>query len=141
MPTPQEPKFLDLNGDGELSSQEANTAISKNNEEYRKIGWASGIFKSFGDAPGGMSEEIKEFTWALGAEYWYQDSFAFRLGYFNEAEQKGARKYATLGAGFKYNIINVDISYLFSTSKVQNPLDNTLRFSLTFNFGQNYAKY
>ncbi|WP_448607505.1 type IX secretion system outer membrane channel protein PorV [Paenimyroides ceti] len=141
VPTPQEPKFLDLNGDGELSSQEANTAISKNNEEYRKIGWASGIFKSFGDAPGGMSEEIKEFTWALGAEYWYQDSFAFRLGYFNEAEEKGARKYATLGAGFKYNIINVDISYLFSTSKVQNPLDNTLRFSLTFNFGQNYAKY
>ena len=85
-----------------------------------------------------ISEELKEFTWALGAEYWYQDSFALRLGYFNEHELKGARKFFTLGAGFKYNVVKIDVSYLFSASKVRNPLENTLRFSLTFNFGENY---
>src|SRR5690606_5130383 len=109
-------------------------------QEYRDIGWFSGMFKSFGDAPGGFSEEMREFTWSLGAEYWYQNSFAFRLGYFNEAEDKGARKFATLGAGFKYNIVNIDVSYLFATGKTQNPLENTLRFSLTFNFGRDYFK-
>ena len=73
-----------------------------------------------------------------GAEYWYQDSFALRLGYFHESEQKGKRKYFTLGAGFKYNVVTLDVSYLFSASKVPNPLENTLRFSLTFNFGDDY---
>jgi len=141
VPTPTEPKFLDLNGDGELDARESQIAVQKNNEAYNNIGWASGIFKSFGSAPGGFSETISEFTWALGAEYWYQNSFAFRVGYFNEAEDKGARKFATLGAGFKYNTITVDVSYLFATGKVQNPLDNTLRFSLTFNFGDKYSKY
>ena len=102
----------------------------------------SGIFQSFGDAPGGFSEELKEFTWALGAEYLYQDSFAFRAGYFNESEEKGARKFFALGAGFKYTTINIDLSYLFSASKVQSPLENTLRFSLTFNFGDGeYDEY
>ena len=99
------------------------------------VNFLSGIFQSFGDAPDGFSEEMKEFTWALGAEYLYQDSFAFRLGYFNESEEKGARKFLALGAGFKYNVINIDLSYLFSASKVQSPLENTLRFSLTFNLG------
>lgn len=132
VPTPESPK--DENGDGVIDSSD--NAIR--NQRYRDIGWASGIFKSFGDAPDGMSEELKEFTWALGAEYWYQDSFAFRAGYFNESVEKGARKFATIGAGFKYNIVKVDVSYLFSTSKVRNPLENTLRFSLTFNFGDSY---
>ena len=100
------------------------------------------MLQSFGDAPGGFSEELKEFTYALGAEYLYQDSFAFRLGYFNEAEEKGARKFFALGAGFKYNVINVDLSYLFSASKIQSPLENTLRFSLTFNLGADaYDEY
>jgi Type IX secretion system protein PorV len=99
------------------------------------VDFLSGIFQSFGDAPGGFSEELKEFTWALGAEYLYQDSFAFRAGYFNESEEKGARKFLALGAGFKYNVVNVDLSYLFSASKVQSPLESTLRFSLTFNIG------
>lgn len=106
--------------------------------EYRKTGWFNGMFKSFGDAPGGGSEEFKEITWALGAEYWYQDSFAFRAGYFHESEMKGARQFATLGAGFKYNTVKVDVSYLFSMGAIQNPLDSTLRFSLTFNFGDTY---
>lgn len=134
VPTPPNP---DLNGDGVVTADERNTAIS----DYRKTGWVSGMFKSFGDAPDGISEELKEFTWALGAEYMYQNSFALRAGYFNESELKGARKYFTMGAGFKYSVVKVDVSYLFSTSKVRNPLENTLRFSLTFNFGDSYDEY
>ncbi len=132
VPTPQDPK--DENGDGLIdASERLNNVVA-----YNKIGWTEGIFKSFGDAPNGFSEEFKEFTYSVAAEYSYQDSFAFRLGYFHESEQKGARKYATLGAGFKYNVIKIDVSYLFSTSKVKNPLENTLRFSLSFAFGDKY---
>lgn len=109
-------------------------------DKYNNTGWFSGIFKSFGDAPGGFSEEMKEVTWALGAEYWYDNAFALRAGYFNENQMKGARQYATLGAGFKYSMISVDLSYLFSTSKISNPLENTLRFSLTFEFGKKSYK-
>lgn len=134
VPTPQNP---DINGDGTVSSEER----AQNNENYRSIGWVSGVFKSFGDAPDGLSEELKEFTYAAGAEYLYQDSFAMRLGYFHESPQKGARQFFSLGAGFKYNIVKVDVSYLFSASKVKNPLENTLRFSLTFNFGDKYDEY
>ncbi|MDA0779557.1 MAG: type IX secretion system outer membrane channel protein PorV [Bacteroidetes bacterium] len=101
-----------------------------------EVGVLSGIFKSFGDAPDGFNEELKEFTWALGAEFMYDESFALRAGYFNENELKGARKFITLGAGFKYNTIDIDLSYLISATKVVNPLENTLRFSLTFNFGE-----
>jgi hypothetical protein len=133
VPTPQD---SDLNGDGTIT----NTEIAENNANYKKIGWVSGIFQSFGDAPGGFSEELKEITYSASAEYLYQDSFAMRLGYFHESPMKGARKYFTLGAGFKYNVVNVDVSYLFSASKVQNPLENTLRFSLTFNFGEKYEE-
>jgi hypothetical protein len=133
VPTPQD---SDLNGDGTTTNAE----IAENNANYKKIGWVSGIFQSFGDAPGGFSEELKEITYSAAAEYLYQDSFAMRLGYFHESPMKGARKYFTLGAGFKYNVVNVDVSYLFSASKVQNPLENTLRFSLTFNFGEKYEE-
>jgi hypothetical protein len=134
IPTPQNP---DLNGDGTVTPEERN----QNNDNYRSIGWTSGVFKSFGDAPDGLSEEIKEFTYSLGAEYLYQDSFAMRLGYFHESPLKGARQFFSLGAGFKYTTIKVDVSYLFSASKVKNPLENTLRFSLTFNFGDKYDEY
>ena len=133
VPTPQD---SDLNGDGTIT----NTEIAENNANYKKIGWVSGIFQSFGDAPGGFSEELKEITYSAAAEYLYQDSFAMRLGYFHESPMKGARKYFTFGAGFKYNVVNIDVSYLFSASKVQNPLENTLRFSLTFNFGEKYEE-
>jgi hypothetical protein len=109
--------------------------------DYRNIGWVSGIFQSFNDAPDGISEELRETTWALGAEYVYQDAFALRLGYFNEHETKGARKFYTFGAGFRYNVIKIDVSYLFSASNVRNPLENTLRFSLSFNFGDKYDNY
>jgi len=134
VPTPQD---SDLNGDGTITSDERNT----NNNDYKKINWVSGIFKSFGDAPGGFSEELKEFTYSVGAEYSYQDSFAMRLGYFNESPLKGARRFFSLGAGFKYNVVKVDVSYLFSASRVKNPLENTLRFSLSFAFGDKYDEY
>lgn len=145
VPSPQDPDpAVDTNGDGDFDDPEDITDAEQrtiNNDEYRKIGWVSGIFQSFGDAQDGFSEELKEFTYSVGAEYLYQDSFAFRLGYFNESPEKGARKFFSLGAGFKYNVVKVDVSYLFSASQVKNPLENTLRFSLTFNFGDKYEQY
>jgi long-subunit fatty acid transport protein len=110
---------------------------------YKAVGWLQGMFSSFGDAQGGFAEELREITWALGAEYMYQDAFAFRAGYFNESETKGARQFITIGAGFKYNVVKLDVSYLFGASKVRNPLENTLRFSLTLNFGDKdkYVEY
>lgn len=131
------PSISDLNGDGEIDSSEKSKAAA----DYRSIGWVQGVFKSFGDAPGGFSEELRETTWAAGLEYSYQDSFSLRGGYFNESATKGARKYATIGAGFKYTSLKLDVSYLFSMSKVKNPLENTLRFSLTINFGDDYDQY
>lgn len=98
------------------------------------VSFLSGLFKSFGDAPDGFSEEIKEITLALGLEYLYNDSFALRVGYFGENEDKGARKYITFGTGFRLDDINIDLSYLLSTSDVISPLENTLRFSFTYNF-------
>lgn len=135
---------IDLNGDGDYTdpgetSQQA--ADAKLYNDYKNIGWVSGIFKSFGDAPDGFSEELKEITYSVGAEYTYQDAFSMRAGYFHESPEKGARKFFSLGAGFKYNVVKVDVSYLFSASKIRNPLENTLRFSLTFNFGDKYEVY
>lgn len=135
------PKSADLDGDGLVTTPEEIALREQNNADYNKINWVSGIFSSFGDAPGGFSEELKEFTYSVGTEYVYQDSFAFRLGYFHESPIKGARKFYSLGAGFKYNVVKVDVSYLFSASKVKNPLENTLRFSLSFNFGDKYDQY
>ena len=100
----------------------------------------SGIFQSFGDAPGGIKEEISEINYSLGAEYWYDQQFAVRAGYFHEAPNKGDRRYFTMGAGVKYNVFRLDFSYLFpvmrrDASGATNPLANTLRFSLVFDFG------
>jgi len=97
------------------------------------ISFLKGIFESFNDAPGGFNEELKEITWAVGAEYVFQDSFALRTGYFNESLEKGSRRFITLGAGFSLDFATIDISYLFSSSRIRNPLENTLRFSLNFN--------
>lgn len=103
---------------------------------YRQpdIDFFNGIFKSFNDAPGGTQEELKEITWALGLEYLFAKTLALRTGYFNESEEKGSRRYLTFGTGFKLNGTEIDISYLSSISKIRNPLENTLRFSLSFNF-------
>lgn len=143
VPTPpvlgRQIEFIDNNGNGTYEEDEDDEIETIEDViidgQTTDVNFLKGVFQSFGDAPGGFSEELKEFTWALGAEYRYQDSFALRTGYFNESEEKGARKFFALGAGFKYNVINIDVSYLFSASKVQSPLENTLRFSLTFNFG------
>lgn len=105
------------------------------------VNFFSGIFQSFGDAPDGFSEELKEVTWSLATEYTYDDQFSLRLGYFNESDTKGARKFATLGAGFEFNAIDIDLSYLFSTGSLRSPLENTLRFGLTFHFGDEYDEY
>ena len=141
--------YTDVNGNGfyEEGVDELGDQVSDDNGVIYKgkdpnVSFLTGIFQSFGDAPGGFSEELQEFTWSLGAEYVYQDSFAFRAGYFNESEEKGARKFIALGAGFRYSVVNIDLSYLFSASKVQSPLENTLRFSLTFNIGSGeYQEY
>ena len=138
VPTPQS---ADLNGDGFITTEDEIALRTKNIEDYNSTSWVSGIFKSFNDAPDGFSEELKEFTYSVGAEYAYQDSFAMRLGYFNESPLKGARRFFSLGAGFKYSKATIDVSYLFSASKVKNPLENTLRFSLTINFGDKYDQY
>ncbi len=102
------------------------------------VNFFNGIFKSFNDAPGGFSEELKEVTWGLGAEYMYDNAFALRAGYFNESDLKGSRKYFTVGTGFKFKSSKLDISYLFNASEIKNPLENTLRFSLSFDFGNSY---
>lgn len=94
----------------------------------------AGIFGSFSDAPGGFKEELKEISIATGIEYWYDQQFALRAGYFYESPKKGDRRYFTLGAGLKYNIFNIDFAYLLADPK-KSPLANTLRFSLLFNFG------
>jgi hypothetical protein len=139
--------YDDVNMDGVYNEDDDGPLISETDDviiagKSNDVNFLQGVFQSFGDAPGGFSEEMKEFTYSLGVEYQYQDSFALRTGYFNEAEEKGARKYFALGAGFKYTTINIDVSYLFSASKVQSPLENTLRFSLTFNFGDGeYEEY
>lgn len=101
--------------------------------EQPDISFLSGIFESFSDAPDGYKEELKEITWGIGSEYNFQDAFALRAGYFNESLEKGSRRYFTLGTGFSLNFADIDISYLFSTSRVRSPLENTLRFSMTFN--------
>ena len=98
------------------------------------IGFLSGIFKSFNDAPDGFSEELKELTYSLGLEYSFNDMFFLRSGYFNEHELKGSRKFFTIGAGFATRSnFQIDLSYLISTSDVVSPLENTLRFSLSYN--------
>ena len=104
-------------------------------------GWIEGIFSSFGDAPDGFSEELQEFTYALGAEYLYNNAFAFRAGYFHESQDKGNRQYFTLGGGFRTNALNIDLSYLINASDVNNPLENSLRFSLSFDLGEIFDNY
>jgi len=100
-------------------------------EEYSDVGSIAGIFKSFSDAPGGFKEEMQEIQWSVGAEYVYHDQFSLRAGYHHESENKGNRKYFTVGGGFRMNVFSLDVGYVISTAK-SNPLDQTLRFSLAF---------
>lgn len=99
--------------------------------DYWNVSSISGIFKSFGDAPNGFKEELEEINWSVGAEYTYHDKFSLRAGYHHESENKGNRKYFTAGAGFRMNVFSLDAAYVIATAK-SNPLDQTLRFTLTF---------
>lgn len=124
VPTPKhrsDPEF-DANGDGIA--------------DYRQLGTFEAIFGSFSDAPDGFAEELREITYSIGAEYWYDNQFAVRLGYFYEHPLKGNRKFITAGIGLKYNIFGINLSYLVPTNNLRNPLDNTLRFTLTFDFSK-----
>lgn len=127
IPTPIPPDHpdYDLNNDGKA--------------DYRNKSTFAGVFGSFSDAPGGFSEELKEFATSFGVEYWYDKQFAVRAGYFYEHPLKGDRQYITVGAGLKYNVFGIDISYLAPTNSQRSPLDNTLRFSFTFAFGESQA--
>jgi len=103
--------------------------------DYREKGILEGILGSFTDAQGGLSEELNEITYSLGLEYWYDQQFAVRAGYFHESFLKGDRKFLTLGLGIKYNVFGLDLSYLVPSSNRRSPLDNTLRFSFNLGFG------
>ena len=113
--------------DGE-STEDYQERVQKN---YYDVSSISGIFKSFGDAPGGLKEELQEVQWSVGGEYVYHDKFALRAGYHHESANKGNRKYFTVGAGFKMSVFSLDACYVIATAK-SNPLDQTLRFSLSF---------
>ena len=112
----------------EETSQEYQDRLEK---EYFDVSSISGIFKSFNDAPNGFKEELQEIQWSVGAEYIYHDQFAIRAGYHHESENKGNRKYFTVGAGFRMNVFSLDAGYVIATAK-SNPLDQTLRFTLSF---------
>lgn len=104
--------------------------------DYKEQSSIAAAFQSFGDAPNGFEEEMRELMFSFGMEYWYDQQFAVRAGYFSEHATKGGRKFLTVGVGLKYNIFGLNFSYLVPTTNQRNPLDNTLRFSLLFDFDQ-----
>jgi hypothetical protein len=121
-------QIVDANGDPKIhKGMDPNVAVLQ------------GMVQSLYDAPGGYKEKLQEIMISVGAEYWYANQFALRGGYFNESENKGNRKYFTLGLGMKMNVFNIDFSYLLPTSGRNNPLANTMRFSLGFNFAKQKA--
>ncbi len=105
------------------------------------VGFIQGMFQSFYDAPRGFQEEMEEITWAFSAEYVYNQIFSLRTGYFNESPNKGNRQFFTIGAGFRFRSSTLDVSYLFNASDVTNPLESTLRFSLSINLGDVYEYF
>lgn len=130
VPTP--PVYMKTPDGRDSLDQEGNKVILAG-EDPTNISVANALFSSWSDAPAGFEEELKEFIWATGIEYWYDKQFAIRAGYFHEAATKGNRQYFTVGAGLRYNVFGLDFSYLIPTEQ-RNPLENTLRFTLVFNF-------
>jgi long-subunit fatty acid transport protein len=118
---------MPVKNDGETNEE----FEQRKRKDYYDLSSISGVFKSFGDAPGGFKEEMQEIRWSLGAEYVYNDKFSVRAGYHHESENKGNRKYFTVGAGFRMSVFSLDAGYVIATAK-SNPLDQTLRFSLSF---------
>lgn len=129
VPTP--PQYERDPSGNPLYDQDGNLLIKSGRSP--DVGVVSGMFGSFTDAPGGFKEEIREFTLSTGLEYWYDEQFAVRAGYFHEHATKGNRKFFTLGAGLRYNVFGLDFAYLIPTQQ-RHPLENTLRFTLTFGF-------
>ncbi len=132
IPTPVSPALVDENGDTYPNPDYDTDANGI--ADYKEQSMFEALIGSFGDAQGGFSEEMKEINYSLGIEYWYDKQFALRVGYYYEHPQKGDRKFITLGAGIRYNVFALDISYLVPTNNRRNPLDNTLRFTLQFDF-------
>ena len=124
---PARPRQIDYDTDTPEGQAEYTEAL----ENWENMSSISGIFNSFSDAPGGMKEEFQEITWSFGAEYSYNNQFFIRGGYFYEHANKGNRQYLGLGAGFTLNVVQLDASYMVATA-ASSPLDQTLRFSLTF---------
>lgn len=114
---------------------DCNTGGDPTVPDYKEQSSIRALISSFSDAPEGFSEEVKELMYSFGLEYWYDKQFAVRAGYYNEHRQKGGRKFLTVGLGLKYNVFGLNFSYLVPTTNQRNPLDNTLRFSLLFDFG------
>ncbi|RYY38481.1 MAG: type IX secretion system outer membrane channel protein PorV [Chitinophagaceae bacterium] len=134
VPTP--PEFIDA--DPNMTQNQIDSANTARATSYRNKSVVSSWFSSFGDAPGGFSEELREWQVSAGAEYWYNNQFALRAGYFYEDKTKGNRRYFTAGVGLKYSSFGLNFSYLVPSggnSVNQNPLSNTLRFSLMFDLG------
>lgn len=109
---------------------------SNNILDFKEQSSFVGMFKSLGDAPGGFKEEMREWTMGIGTEYWYDHIFAARAGYFLEAKDKGNRRFVSMGVGVKYSVFGLDFSYLIPTGGARNPLDNTFRFTLKFDFAK-----
>lgn len=139
VPTP--PIYQKTLGGSDSVSASTGEKIIIAGKDNRNVGIAKGIVQSFGDAPGGVSEELKEINYSVGVEYWYgaPKVFAVRAGYFNEAKTKGNRKFFTAGIGVRYSKFGLDMSYLIPVTQ-RNPLQNTLRFTLTFDFGDEGGK-
>ncbi len=132
VPTPISKKIV--NSDGTFTDNPEWDTDGNGIADYREKSLFAGVLGSFNDAQGGIAEEVKEVSLSIGAEYWYDKQFAFRGGYYWESAEKGNRRFFTVGAGIKYNVFGIDLSYLIPTSILPNPLDNTLRFSLLFDF-------
>jgi hypothetical protein len=133
IPSPQAPTILDPDTEQVIENPDYDKDAN-GIADYREQSMFSAVVSSFGDAQGGFSEELRELNYSLGIEYWYDKQFAVRAGYYYEHPTKGDRQFITVGAGLKYNVFALDISYLVPTNNRRNPLDNTLRFTLQFDF-------
>jgi len=133
IPSPQSPTLKDPET-GALTENPEYDADNNGEPDYKEQSNFGALISSFGDAQGGFSEELKEFNISFGMEYWYNKQFAVRAGYYYEHPIKGDRQFLTVGAGLKYNVFAIDLSYLVPTNNRRNPLDNTLRFTLQFDF-------
>jgi hypothetical protein len=131
VPTPPVYLLDSVNG-GPVIGPDGNYVILAGRDPDRSV--PAGMIGSFYDAPSGFKEELREININFGTEYWYNDQFAVRAGYFYEHPTKGNRQFFTLGAGIKYNVFGLDFAYLIPTNGQRSPLQNTLRFTMTFDF-------